>query len=204
MEDKVYLNLQKMVKHRGRALFVGGILMVFSSLFGFALLYAMIAVLLVRMGSPAYTFIVPLVIIIIALIVYPFVVNTRNKTIEYDDPDNDSMGDMLGYTPNSAKNAGCGMFITFAFRIFFLGLHNIGDASNLMSTPFKTIFLLVEPLANGRSMEIDELANHAGVEPWEVIMHLERLDAVVLIRRRIKLSDKWYRTLNEIEEDAGI
>ena len=92
------------------------------------------------------------------------------------------------------------MFVTFAFRLFFIGLKLMGNAMNLMSAPFRDIYRLIEALGDGQSVELKTLSEQLFMDPVSVIVHLKRLDAVICVDNRVKLSSKWYNKLYGIDE----
>ena len=78
-----------MVRERIFALFIGGILALIGSLALLGVMYFLMVALLFKLETPNREIIysVPLVIIVLILIIYPFVANTDSTIIEYDVPE---------------------------------------------------------------------------------------------------------------------
>ncbi len=85
-------------------------------------------------------FLVPLGMIVIALLFYPYYNHCRTDSADY--------GDHSG-------EGGCGMFMIFGIKALFLGLYLLIDSIILLFTPYRRIAFLVEPLADGQSMELE-------------------------------------------------
>lgn len=204
VEDIFYRNLKKMVRERIFALFIGGILALTGSLALLGVMYFLMVALLFKLEMPNKEIIysVPLVIIVLILIVYPFVADTDSTIIEYDVPEQSERFGLMGdVNPmNSVRNAGYMMFVTFAFRLFFIGVKLIGNAMNLIFAPFRDIYRLIEALGDGQSVELKTLSEQLFMDPVSVIVHLKRLDAVIFMDNRVKLSSKWYNKLYGIDE----
>ncbi len=204
MEDLFYCNLKKMVRERISVLFIGGILALIGSLALLGIMYFFMVMLLfkVEQSNKEIIYLAPLTIIVLILIIYPFVTDTDSTIIEYDVPERSETFGLMGnvYAMNSAGNAGCLMFATFAFRLFFIGLKMIGNAMNLISTPFRDIYRLIEALGSGEGIKLKTLSEQLFMDPVSVIVHLKRLDAVIFVDERVKLSSKWYNKLYGIDE----
>lgn len=97
------------------------------------------------------------------------------------------------------------MFVTFSFRIFYIGIGMMIAGVRLSSIPKERFHALISELLSGELMPLHELTLKSDVTEEEAVSALNLLKAAVYIQRdgvqMVKLSTPCYKTLHGKSQD---